>query len=290
MSLDDQKDRRNIDDLRAGWERLGEQDPLWAVLTDPTKRGRRWTYDEFLAAGETEIKTVFDHLAELGLDVKRGRALDFGCGTGRLTQALARRFERVDGVDIAQAMLTGARALDPPDNISFHHNAAPHLKLFADDAFDFVYSSIVLQHVPPQYQLSYVNEFLRVTRPGGLVVFQAPHSFAKPPRTVKRLVSKAANDARVKLALRSRLRGVERPAVDAAEQQTLAAHCLSEGAIRSAASSRGGRILDVVVTNSLDEDFNGRLVYLQRKRDYGWTSHQYVIEVLTPEVQAAREA
>ena len=55
---------------------------------------------------------MFRQLEDLGVTVSRGRALDFGCGAGRLTRALAARFESVVGVDVADAMLDKARALN----------------------------------------------------------------------------------------------------------------------------------------------------------------------------------
>ena len=38
-----------LDRLRRVWERLGGDDPLWAVLSDSRKRGGRWDIDEFFA-------------------------------------------------------------------------------------------------------------------------------------------------------------------------------------------------------------------------------------------------
>jgi hypothetical protein len=39
-------------------------------------------------------------------------------------------------------------------------------------SFDFIYSDIALQHIPPDQSRAYIAEFLRVLRPGGLAVFQ----------------------------------------------------------------------------------------------------------------------
>jgi SAM-dependent methyltransferase len=83
------------------WERLAAEDPLWAVLTDPARRGRRWRVEDFLATGEAEIAGALEEAAELDLPERRGSALDFGCGAGRLTRALSLRFERAVGVDIS---------------------------------------------------------------------------------------------------------------------------------------------------------------------------------------------
>src|SRR5262249_3108618 len=53
-------------------------------------------------------------------------------------------------------------------------NETNDLAVFPDDAFDFVYSSLVLQHMKPEYSQNYIKEFLRVLAPGGLPVFQIP--------------------------------------------------------------------------------------------------------------------
>ena len=42
-------------DVERTWERLAQIDPLWAVLSEPDKKGRTWDVAEFLATGEAEI-------------------------------------------------------------------------------------------------------------------------------------------------------------------------------------------------------------------------------------------
>lgn len=161
--------------LRRHWEGLGRRDPLWAVLTDPGKRGGGWDPDEFFRTGDDEIRQVLDRAAALGVSVSRRRALDFGCGVGRLTQALAARFERADGVDISASMLRqAARYNRHPDTCTYHLNPSPDLARFGDSSFTFVYSVLVLQHMEPRYSRSYVRELVRVLAPGGLLVFQVP--------------------------------------------------------------------------------------------------------------------
>ncbi len=103
------------------------------------------------------------------------RALDFGCGVGRLTQALAAHFEQVDGVDVSRGMIKLADDLNPfPDSCRFHLNQAGDLALFETGSFDFVFSQITLQHMPPKYSRRYIREFIRLLRPGGVMVFQIP--------------------------------------------------------------------------------------------------------------------
>jgi SAM-dependent methyltransferase len=162
------------------WERLATEDPLWAVLTDPARRGRRWRVEDFLATGEAEIAGVLEEAAGLGLPERRGSALDFGCGAGRLTRALSLRFERAVGVDISAEMIRVAHELnaDRP-NCEFVVNEAPDLARFESGSFDFVYSSIVLQHLPGRdVALGYVGELVRVLADDGLLVFQVPQRLA----------------------------------------------------------------------------------------------------------------
>ena len=51
-----------------------------------------------------EVEALFDTIARLGVDVGRERALDFGCGVGRVTQALCEYFTECTGIDIAPAV------------------------------------------------------------------------------------------------------------------------------------------------------------------------------------------
>jgi len=158
------------------WNELAELDPYWAILTASGKRFGRWDSDEFFATGPPEVAGLMDRAAQLGHPEQRRRALDFGCGLGRVTRALADHFDECVGVDISEGMVTGARELNGGvQGVSFVVNVATDLRLFGDGSFDFVYSNIVLQHVPDRSAIeSYIAEFCRVLRPGGLLIFQLP--------------------------------------------------------------------------------------------------------------------
>ena len=158
------------------WERLAEVDALWAVLTAPGRKGGGWDVDEFFATGEAEIGHVLDAAERRGRPARRQRALDFGCGVGRLTRALGARFERAVGIDISAGMIEHARRLNGAfPACEFRLNAAADLRQLESDSFDLVYSSIALQHVPTVPEVErYVTELVRVARPDGLVVFGLP--------------------------------------------------------------------------------------------------------------------
>ena len=92
------------------------------------------------------------------------------------------RYETAVGLDISEAMIAQARVLNEAfPQCEFRLNAAPDLGQFETGSFDFVYSSIVLQHLRSVADIErYVTEFLRVTRPGGVVVFGIPSHISFP--------------------------------------------------------------------------------------------------------------
>lgn len=195
-------------EVRRDWTRLGSEAPLWAVCVDPDKRNGGWDDDEFLASGATEVDAALDRLGALGLHPGRDRALDFGCGAGRLSNALARHFARVDGVDVSAPMLAEARRLDRSGGrITFHLNETPDLAAFGDAAFDLVYTDLVLQHLPPDLAAGYLAEFARVVKPGGAMVLGVP---ARERATLKGLVFRWAPWPLIRFAQR-RLLGYPAP-------------------------------------------------------------------------------
>ena len=158
------------------WNELAEMDPLWAILSDPEKRHGKWDVTEFLESGKHQIEDALEHGRQLGFPLSFERALDFGCGVGRLTRALADRFLTCMGVDVSPVMIEQARRLnaDKPA-CSFVVNTTDDLAFASDRSFDLIYCDIVLQHLPSHSTIEgYIREFVRVLRPGGLLVFQLP--------------------------------------------------------------------------------------------------------------------
>jgi SAM-dependent methyltransferase len=174
--------------LGRDWESLAKEDPYWAVLSDPTKIDGGWDEAEFFQTGSTEIDTVLGYARSINPDLRLGAALDFGCGPGRLTHALSAFFEQATGVDVSPTMIDMAQR-NPAKraNCAFRLNTDPDLHAFDDDSFDFVYSRLVLQHMPPRLARGYIAEFVRVLRPGGLLIFQVPVTW--DGRTLSRQIS-----------------------------------------------------------------------------------------------------
>ena len=248
--------------LKNAWEDLAERDALGAILTDPERVGGKWNLGEFMATGEAENDIVMDHLSAIGhLPEFEGKALDFGCGVGRLTQAMAWRFTSCVGVDISTQMIKNAESLNQHAHCRYQVVAGPLLP-FVDGSFSFIYSNIVLQHVPRKYAVAYLREFERVLKPGGILVFGVQDRFEDSDFS-SRMVR-----LRHILRLRSRLRSVMgRGGSD------MQMHCLPERLVRGAL--RRARIVDVQLTNTAAKDFNGRLAYLDRAPARGYVGKQY---------------
>jgi SAM-dependent methyltransferase len=161
--------------LRRVWDQLGDEDPFWAVLGDARYKDGRWDRERFFALGDEQIGQILATAAEHRFEFGRHRALDFGCGVGRLTQALARAFDSAVGVDIAPSMIAQAQRVNQQgDRCRFVVNDHPDLRIFDDSSFDLVVSLLVLQHMAPKLSKGYISEFVRIVKPEGLIVFQIP--------------------------------------------------------------------------------------------------------------------
>ena len=109
------------------------------------------------------------------LDGRRVRVLDVGCGTGTLSIAALQRWPdaRVDAIDASREMVAASRAaaaaLPDADSRFRAETSFADALPFADDTFDGVVSSFVLQLVPNRFRA--LREIRRVLRPGGLLAY-----------------------------------------------------------------------------------------------------------------------
>jgi 2-polyprenyl-3-methyl-5-hydroxy-6-metoxy-1,4-benzoquinol methylase len=158
------------------WDSLAAIDPLWAILSDPSKRLGRWQPGEFMATGERDVAHLLGVAERSARPLARARALDFGCGVGRLTRALASRFGEVIGVDISGEMIRQAEAGGTRvGNIRFVHDNTPTLVRVGPGTFDLVLSLFVVQHFPAVSAIAHtVGVLASRVGPGGVLILQVP--------------------------------------------------------------------------------------------------------------------
>ena len=163
----------SLKNVQRAYEKVGKDDPLWAILTDNKKRGNKWDPEEFFETGRKEINAVMAYMKSINVEIHYGHAFDFGCGVGRLSQGLCHHFDQVTGVDISNTMIAGANRYNKfGSRCTYITNTEPNLQCLNSNTFDFVYTYIVLQHMAPRYQVEYIREFFRILKPGGIALFQ----------------------------------------------------------------------------------------------------------------------
>jgi SAM-dependent methyltransferase len=165
-------------EMQQGWNASAERDPFFYIETT------HWNgdIDEFFERGERTAHLIIDRFrSQYGSasDI----ALDLGCGLGRFSRALAKRFASVIAVDISDQMIANARKLHPwPKglNIDFQTSDGVNLRL-PNDVVDFVWSYEVLQHAP-SHEIIRANivEIGRVLRPGGWAVIHLKMGYQRP--------------------------------------------------------------------------------------------------------------
>ena len=103
--------------------------------------------------------------------IKQGdHVLEIGCGTGLFTEKLFQETKaEITGIDISEELLEIAGNKLP--GVNFKIDDAMNLS-FADESFDVVCGSSVLHHL--EMEKAY-DEFYRVLKPGGRMVFAEPN-------------------------------------------------------------------------------------------------------------------
>lgn len=171
--------RRPEDD----WEELARREPHFAVLTNEEFLGDRLTPEairKFFATGEDDVAFLLDRVQRYaGHPVAPEVAIDFGCGVGRLTFALARHAKRVVGIDAAPTMLAIAGQRAAP-NVAFTDQIS--------EPGDLICSLIVFQHIPVDRGEALFRRLLQALRPGGVAAIH--FALSRPGGAVKQMARK----------------------------------------------------------------------------------------------------
>ncbi|MCH2048239.1 MAG: methyltransferase domain-containing protein [Trichodesmium sp. ALOHA_ZT_67] len=179
--LSTMEDRKNLGEIqfKINHGQLEMQRHFWNVNSlDEAMFGRVLAYngmdtlspEEKKQAWEKSIENWVPQIME-GIPTKpEWKVLEIGCGVGRLIKYLRAKFARVDGVDISENMIQFARQYlaDGKQNGEVYVNNGYDLQQLPDENYDFVFSTIVFQHIRSiSIVKNYFREIFRVLKMGG---------------------------------------------------------------------------------------------------------------------------
>jgi SAM-dependent methyltransferase len=157
--------------MRDDWNERAREDAGYYVAF-----GRRQQNGaDFLATATEVINVLESELRRVPLPQRSmWKALEIGCGPGRLMRPMSRHFAEIHGVDVSDEMIALARErLRDTPNAHPHVSDGTSLREFPDETFDFVYSYAVFQHVPSREVINmYMRETQRVLKTGGFARLQ----------------------------------------------------------------------------------------------------------------------
>ena len=174
------------DNTDKDWESFGRNDPYFGVITDEKFRQSNLTdeaREEFFKSGADYIEAIFRNIRQhIDPEFSVKKALDFGCGVGRLVIPLAKIAQEVTGVDVSDSMLNEAR-----ENCDARSLKNASLVSSDDDLsqlrgkFDFIHSYIVFQHIPVERGERIFNRLIERLEDGGVGVVH--FTYAKDYKT-----------------------------------------------------------------------------------------------------------
>jgi SAM-dependent methyltransferase len=157
--------------MRRDWDERARKDAFHYVAT----WRKDWTVEDFQKSGEQEYLNLVQPVLNQFQFVAEGASmLEVGCGAGRMTGSFARRFRTVHALDISAEMQNLAKqGLAGFENICWVLGDGTNLSLIPSNSVDFVFSYLVLQHLPTEdLAMTYVREMLRVLNRRGVFLFQ----------------------------------------------------------------------------------------------------------------------
>jgi ubiquinone/menaquinone biosynthesis C-methylase UbiE len=156
-----------VEKMREDWNARALEDANYYVAF-----GRRDQDDgEFQDTAQEVVHGLEWEMRRLpaGVTPRNRRALEIGCGPGRLLRPMSEHFGEIHGVDISDEMVARARQrLAHIPHAHAHVAGNSNLEMFCGESFDFAYSYAVFQHIPSRdVVLGYLKETWRVLKPGG---------------------------------------------------------------------------------------------------------------------------
>jgi len=102
-------------------------------------------------------------------------ALDFACGKGRNVTNMLNLCDctRVDGIDISEGNISHNKNEYASQNSNWYCNSGTDVSELKDNEYDFIMSTIALQHIPVyDIRKSLISDLFRTLKPNGIFSFQ----------------------------------------------------------------------------------------------------------------------
>jgi SAM-dependent methyltransferase len=159
------------------WNRLGETEPHWSVMTWDRFLSSNLDEKHFRRTGECDVAVLSAYCQRAGIDLRDLESvIELGCGVGRLTIWLSNEVTNVTGVDVSPSHLLIARQRLEKAKITnvrlIHLTALSEIESMP--MADLFYSVLVMQHNPPPVIAELLKAFLGRRNVGGFAFFQVP--------------------------------------------------------------------------------------------------------------------
>jgi len=119
-----------------------------------------WFYDTVIAPNQDTLFAQISSIIE-----PQSKILDVGCGTGRLSFALADKCESVLGIDLSKRNIDRAnRNLEkqPNNKLTFKHSYVSELAEYGHKPFDYAILTYVIHEVDEADRLPLLNDMAQV--------------------------------------------------------------------------------------------------------------------------------
>lgn len=177
------------------WEKFGKEDAYFGVITNDKYQKSNLTEenkDEFFESGFSYVNEVIKKTRQhIDRNFTIKKALDFGCGVGRLIIPLAKYAQEVTGVDVSNSMLDEAKKnceIKSINNVTFVKSDDD--LSFVTEKYDFIHSFIVFQHIPVSRGERIFENLLAHLEVGGVCVAHFTYASGNKRKKLKTFVKR----------------------------------------------------------------------------------------------------
>lgn len=164
--------------IKTAWSHLGITKPHFSVLThdDFLPENLSENLESFWSSGEGEAAQLEKMLERHGFGELASKVcVEYGCGVGRVSFGLSRRFNLVHCYDISQGHLSlAAKRVEDAGASNVRTHLCSENLLDPVEKCDFFFSRIVFQHNPPPVIFQLLKNALQSLNPEGIAIIQFP--------------------------------------------------------------------------------------------------------------------